>query len=140
MSWFSVPEEQFGGMGSSSRRFSFSGGGYAYQPVGGVESLEGVRIPIWSTKCITATWFGPAAPLVESSLEPLGSDRLAGTITNRQSVPLEDAFLAFGKEVYLLGTLEPGASVSVALASDRNLAGHLKSKAAEVHFRAALES
>jgi hypothetical protein len=129
MSWFSVPEEQFGGMASSSRRFSFSGGGYAYQPVGGVESLEDVRIPIWSTKCITATWFGPAAPLVESSLEPLGSDRLGGTITNRQSVPLEDAFLAFGKEVYLLGTIAPGASVNVALSSNRNLAGHLSSKA-----------
>jgi hypothetical protein len=130
MSWFSVPEEQFGGMGTSSRRFSFSGAGYAYQPVGAVESLEGVRIPIWSTKCITATWFGPAAaPLVESSLVPLGSDRLAGTITNRQSVPLEDAVLAFGKDVYLLGTLAPGASVNVALASNRNLAGHLSSKA-----------
>jgi hypothetical protein len=93
MSWFSVPEPQFGGMGSSSRRFSFSGSGYGYQPVGSVESLEDVRIPIWSTKCITATWFGPVAPLVESSLKPLGSDRLAGTITNKQSVPLEDAFL-----------------------------------------------
>jgi hypothetical protein len=130
MSWFSVPEEQFGGMASSSRRFSFSGGGYAYQPVGGVESLEAVRIPIWSTKCITATWFGPSAPIVESSLDRLGSDRLAGTITNRQSVPLEDAFLAFGKEIYLLGTLAPGASVNVALSTNRNLAGHLSSKAA----------
>jgi hypothetical protein len=129
MSWFSVPEEQFGGMGSSSRRFSFSGSGYTYQPVGGVESLEDVRIPIWSTKCITATWFGPAVPLVESSLATLGSDRLSGTITNKQSIPLEDAFLAFGRDVYLLGTLAPGASVNVALASNRNLAGHLSSKA-----------
>ena len=131
MSWFSVPEEQFGGMGSSSRRFSFSGGGYAYQPVGAVESLEDVRIPIWSTKCITATWFGPAAPLVESSLEPIGTDRLSGTITNRQSVPLEDAILAYGKQVYLLGTIKPGASVNVALSSDRQLSGHLSSKASK---------
>src|SRR6516165_8771782 len=30
--WFSVPEEQFGAMGSSSRRFSFSGSGYSYEP------------------------------------------------------------------------------------------------------------
>ncbi len=104
-SWFSVPEEQFGGMGSSSRRFSFGGGGYSYQPVGGVESLEGVRIPIWSTKCITARWFGPAAPLVDSELESKGNDRLSGVVTNKQSVALEDAFLAFGKQVYLLGTL-----------------------------------
>ncbi len=52
--WFSVAENQFGAMGSSSRRFSFVGSGYAYQPTGGVELLENVRIPIWSTKCITS--------------------------------------------------------------------------------------
>jgi hypothetical protein len=91
-----------------------------------------VRIPIWSTKCITARWFGPSDPLVESDLQPMGTDRLAGTITNRQSVPLEEAFLAYGKEVYLLGTIEPGASVRVELANDhRNLSGLLQSKAAK---------
>ena len=60
-SWFSVPEDQFGAMGNSSRRFSFAGSGYAYEPTAGVECLENVRIPIWSTKCVTARWFGPAA-------------------------------------------------------------------------------
>jgi hypothetical protein len=129
MSWFSVPEDQFAAMGNSGRRFSFGGNGYAYEPTGKVEQLDNVRIPIWSTKCITARWFGPGAPLVESDLRPAGPDRLAGTVTNRQSVPLEEAILAFGKQVYLLGTLAPGATVSVALASDRNLSGHLKAKA-----------
>ncbi|MFI5458267.1 MAG: hypothetical protein ACHRXM_22785 [Isosphaerales bacterium] len=124
--WFSVPEEQFGGMSSSSRRFSFGGGGYSYQPTGGVELLKDVRIPIWSTKCITARWFGPAAPLVDSDLQPVGTDRLAGTVSNRQSVPLEDAILVYGKQVYLVGTLAPGATVRVALTSDRNMSGHLK--------------
>ena len=52
-------------------------------------------------------------------------------VTNRQSVPLEDAILAFGKQVYLLGTLAPGATVRVELASDRNLSGHLKAKTAK---------
>jgi hypothetical protein len=124
--WFSVPEEQFGAMGSPSRRFSFGGDGYSYQPTGGVELLEDVRIPIWSTKCITGRWFGPAAPLVASKLQPEGPDRLAGTVTNQQSVPLEDAILAFGKKVYILGTLAPGKTVQVELTSNRNLSGHLK--------------
>jgi hypothetical protein len=128
--WFSAPENQFGAMGSSSRRFSFVGSGYGYEPTGGVELLENVRIPIWSTKCITSRWFGPAAPLVDSDLQPAGPDRLNGTVTNRQSVPLEDAILAFGKQVYLLGTLAPGATIRVELNSDRNrtLSGYLKDK------------
>ena len=58
--WFSAPENQFGAMGNSGRRFSFAGNGYAYEPTSGVERLENVRIPIWSTKCITSRWFGPA--------------------------------------------------------------------------------
>jgi hypothetical protein len=128
MSWFSAPENQFGAMGSSSRRFSFAGSGYAYRPTGGVERLEDVRIPIWSTKCVTARWFGPAGPLVDSELEPMGTDRLAGTVTNRLDIPLEDAILAFGKQVYLLGTVAPGATILVELTNDRNLSGYLKSK------------
>jgi hypothetical protein len=127
-SWFSAPENQFGAMGNSGRRFSFAGNGYAYAPTSGVEWLENVRIPIWSTKCISSRWYGPAAPLVDSELQPAGTDRLAGIITNRQSVPLEDAILAFGKQVYLLGTVAPGATVRVELFSDRNLSGLLKDK------------
>ncbi len=127
-SWFSAPEDQFGAMGNSGRRFSFAGNGYSYQPTSGVEWLENVRIPIWSTKCISSRWFGPAAPLVDSELLPAGTDRLAGIVTNRQSVPLEDAILAFGKEVYELGTLAPGATVRVELSRERNLSGLLKDK------------
>jgi hypothetical protein len=129
MSWFSAPEDQFAAMGNSSRRFSFSGSGYAYEPKGGVEYLENVRIPIWSTKCITAQWFSPAAPLVEADLIQAGTDRVEGTVTNRQSIPLEDAVLAYGKEVYVLGNLGPGTPVRVELAAHRNLSGHLKAKA-----------
>ena len=129
-SWFSAPEDQFGAMGNSGRRFSFAGSGYSYQPTSGVEWLESVRIPIWSTKCISSRWFGPAAPLVDSELLPVGTDRLAGIVTNRQSVPLEDAILAFGKQVYELGTLAPGATVRVELTRERNLSGLMKDKQA----------
>jgi hypothetical protein len=127
-SWFSAPEDQFGAMGNSGRRFSFAGSGYSYQPSSGVEWLEGVRIPIWSTKCISSRWFGPATPLVDSELLPAGTDRLAGIVTNRQSVPLEDAIIAFGKQVYELGTLAPGATARVELSRERNLSGLLKDK------------
>ncbi len=125
MSWFSSPEDQFGAMGSSSRRFSFAASGYAYQPTGAVEMLENVRIPIWSTKGITARWFGPGPHLVDSDLQDLGNDRLAGIVTNRLDIPLEEAILAFGKEVYLLGTVAPGETIRLGT-NDRHLSGYLK--------------
>ncbi len=132
-SWFSVPESQFGAMGGSSRRFSFAASGYTYQPAAALERIDNVRVPIWSTKAVTARWFGPgpstAAPIVDADLRPVSADRLAGTITNRQNFTLEDALLAFGKQVYMLGNLVPGATVKVELTSDRFLGNLLKDRA-----------
>jgi hypothetical protein len=130
LTWLGVPEAGFGGMGNTSR-FGFSGGGYSSLPLGGSESLAGVRIPIWSTKLLTARWFAPApapAQLLESDLMPVGTDRLSGTVTNRLDMPLRDTIVAFGKHVYQLGTVAPGASVRVELSQDRQLSGLLRDK------------
>ncbi len=97
-----------------------------------------MRIPIWSTKCITSRWFGPAEPLVDSDLQAAGTDRVAGTVTNRQSVPLEDAILAFGKQVYPLGTIAPGATVRI-MPNDRNLVGTCEVEARQPTLRSGRE-
>jgi hypothetical protein len=131
LTWFGVPEPGFGGMGNTGQ-MSFSSGGYAYQPPGGAEKLEGVRIPIWSTKCHTARWFGPgpATPLIDADLRPQGIDRLEGTLTNRTGTSLEDAIVAFNTQVYLVGTIAPGATIRVELSMNRHLSGYLNSKPA----------
>ncbi len=138
MSWFSSPEDQFGAMGNSSRRFSFGNGGYSYGAYtdlgiepgnGAVESLHGVRIPIWSTKCVSARWFGLSRPVLDSDLRPVGIDRLQGTITNRLDVELKDAIVAFRTHVYLVGTIAPRATIRVELApSERDLSGYLRDR------------
>ncbi len=127
LSWLGVPEAGFGGMGGTSR-IGFSSGGYASAPVGSSEALEGVRVPIWSTKLLSARWFGPAPTVAEADLIPVGTDRLSGTVTNRLGVPLNDAIVAFNKHVYLLGTVAPGQTVRVELAQDRQLSGLLRSR------------
>jgi hypothetical protein len=126
LSWFGVPEPGFGGMGGNNQ-FRFASGGYSYKPPGGAEALAGVRVPIWSTRSFGARWFGPGpgATLVDAALAPVGTDRLSGTVTNRLDEPLEDAHLAFGQQVYSLGTLAPGATIRVELTQDRNLSGYL---------------
>jgi hypothetical protein len=130
-SWFSIPEVQFGGMGGANRRFSFGGGGYSYEPVNTAERLKDVRIPIWSTKTLTARWFGQSAPLIESDLRPFGADRLAGSVVNRLGYPLKDALLAFGGQVYTLGDVAPGQAINVQLADNRSLNGLLKANRGE---------
>ncbi len=129
--WFGAPESGLRGMNTRNRGMGFGGGGYAYGPVGKVEELEDVRIGIWSTKGVVARWFGaaPSDPksIVEVDLQPVGTDRLAGTVTNRLTVPLKNAVIAFGKQVYYqLGDIAPGAVVQVDATLDRSLAEFLK--------------
>ncbi len=127
VSWLGVPESGFGGMGQTGR-ISFAGGGYRSLPVGGSSALEGVRIPIWSTKLISSRWYGPSANMADSDLIPVGIDRLSGTVTNTLSVPMNDAIIAFGKHVYQLGTIAAGETIRVELKQDRQLSPFLQSR------------
>jgi hypothetical protein len=127
ISYFGVPETVFGGMNSGGNRFGLAGAGYAYEPVERAESIKGVRIPIWSTKSFHARWVAPVNALaIEADLETTGADQLAGTVTNKLNHPLQDARLVFGKRVYNLGLLAPGASVRVELKNDEILTGYLR--------------
>jgi hypothetical protein len=128
ISWFGAPEQGLRGMNGGGRPMGFGSSGYAYAPSGRVERLEGVRIPIWSTKAFTARWFAPIGgePIIESELVPSGIDRLNGTITNRLDIPLKGAILIYNTQVYYkLGTIEPGESKQIELTPDRTLSGHL---------------
>ena len=84
---------------------------------GRAEKLDRVRVGIWSTKAVVARWFAPApqaGAILDVDLQAVGVDRLAGTMTNRLDVPLRDAMICVGKQVYYqLGTIEPGATVLV---------------------------
>ena len=132
LSWFGAPESGLRGMNTRGQGMGFGGGGYSYAPIGKAEELEDVRVGIWSTKGFVARWFGPApaaGSIVEADLVPVGSDRLAGTITNRLPVAMKDAIVAFGKQVYYnVGTIEPGATVDIEKTLDRALASYLQEK------------
>ncbi len=135
LSWFAAPETGLRGMNSRGGGIGLSGSGYSYGPPGRAERLEDVRVGIWSTKGILARWFGPApqaASILDVDIQPVGTDRLAGTITNRMTIPLRDSILVFGKQVYYnVGTIEPGATVQVDTTLNRSLGGYLQ----DVAFR-----
>ncbi len=134
LSWFGAPESGLRGMNTRNRGMGFGGGGYSYAPLGKAEELEDVRVGIWSTKGFVARWTAPVpAPesILEADLQPVGTDRLAGTITNRLPVPLKEVIVAFGKQVYYdVGTIEPGATIKVEDAHDRSLGNYLQEKRA----------
>ncbi len=88
-----------------------------------------MRVPIWSTKLLTARWTAPApSNLIECDLLPVGTDRLNGTVINRTGATLHDTILAFNKHVYVLGDISNGQTVRVEKMPDRQLSGLLKSK------------
>ena len=132
LTWFGAPEAGLRGMNTRGKGMGFGGGGYRYGPIGKAERLEDVRVGIWSTKLFLARWFGPApaaSSIMDVDLQPVGTDRLSGTITNRLPVPMKNTIVAFGKQVYYdIGTIEPGETVDIETKLDRSLAEYLKEK------------
>ncbi|MBX6314833.1 MAG: hypothetical protein IRY99_18230 [Isosphaeraceae bacterium] len=132
LSWFGGPDPVFGG----GSRIGLSSNPYRYEPTGEAEQLAGVRVAIWSTKSFIGRWSCPSAPVVDAQLRVVGLDRVAGTITNRLQRPLKDAFLAYGRQIYPLDTIAPGATVTIDTNRNRLLAGYLEERAR--NFNAAL--
>ncbi len=105
-SWFGSPDNPGNGGG-----LSLGMGGYDYAPMDEPESLQGVRVAIWSTKTFASRWSGSSGtPMLETDLVPDGPDRVRGTVTNVSKRPLRDAVLFFGRYAYLLKDIAPGAT------------------------------
>jgi hypothetical protein len=110
LSWFGSPDPVLGGAG----RIAFGQSGYRYEPAGGVKSLAGVRVAIWSTKSFTGSWSGRSdRAVVEPRLEEVSGDRLSGSIRNGLDHPLVNARLLYGRNIYDLGTIRPGGIARV---------------------------
>ncbi|MDX2036978.1 MAG: hypothetical protein SFX72_10025 [Isosphaeraceae bacterium] len=127
LTWLGVAESGLRGMNGNTKGLSFGNPGYSYAPDGRAERIDGMRIPIWSTKALVGTWYGKSAgEVVETELEQVGPDRLLGTITNRLDVALRGAVVAFGSQVYYnIPDIAPGATIRIELAVNRRLSGYL---------------
>jgi len=113
LSYFGASDRSYGMGGPGGLALSTST--YRYGPRGEPESLEGVRVPIWTTKSFVGRWSGPAQPVVEADLRQAGPDRLTGSVTSRLehrtlrgAIPGHGVLLIYGKQFYDLGELKPG--------------------------------
>lgn len=108
LSWFGPPVPVLGG----SARLGFGATGYTATGTDGhPESLQGVRIPIWSTRSFSGRWTGPSdgAVVLDSDLRPVGGDRISGSVRNRLDRPMKNVQVYYGRNVYMLGDIRPGA-------------------------------
>jgi hypothetical protein len=126
LSWYDSADDALGGSARPST-LSLTSSSYRYAGPGGTASLEGLRIPIWSTKTVAGQWLKQDLTLtpVRADLIRTGTDRVSGRLTNLLDEPLEDAILVYQAQVYDLGTIAPGNSVTINPSRTQNLTGYL---------------
>jgi len=107
--WLGMPGRALGGMNPATPPLPVWPEPYDLQPAAGISQLP---IQTWSSKSLTARWFGRAGATLEGKLEEQGPIP-AGSVTNRLDFTLEDCLLAYGNWVYELGDLEPGRSIRI---------------------------
>ena len=102
--WLGLPGSGLGGMNPSGTDPLLHSGEYRFSP--SLDAMEGVPIPVWSTKSLTARWTAtggnwPAAELADDG------QSLHGSITNPFDFPLEHCVLIYDRWAYDLGTIGP---------------------------------
>ena len=128
-SWFGVPETGFGGMGGEQPvRLRRAAATPTSRP-GGAEALEGSGsrsgAPSASPPAGSAR---PGARWSRPTSCRSGPTAWPGPSPTAWTSRCEDAILAFGKQVYLLGTIAPGATVRVELTRTASSRATCKSK------------
>lgn len=114
--WFGLPGDALGGMDPKTTDPVAWKGQYDFGER--LDSLDGVPIPVWSSKSFTARWSSSAAEYPQAELAD-DNGLPVGAITNTFGFPLADALLVYGRWAYQLGTIEPGAAAYVGASAKR---------------------
>lgn len=108
--WLGLPGDALGGMSPRTAEPAVWQTRYGFS--GGLDALDDVPIPIWSTKSLTGRWTARADVPVEGRLKA-EEGLLEGTIRSTLPFTLSDCLLAYGIHAYELGTIGPGESAEV---------------------------
>ncbi|MCC6493551.1 MAG: hypothetical protein IT424_11075 [Pirellulales bacterium] len=85
--------------------------GYALSP--SLDAIHGLPAPQWSTRTITGRWTAAIEPPLEAQLTELADNLLAGHITNRTGLKLDDCVLMHANWAYVLPPLAEGAVATI---------------------------
>ena len=110
LSWLGLPGSALGGMDPRSDNRPLTDRPYDFSP--DLSRLENLPIHVWSTRSLTARWSLTDDPRCWTPSLTKGADEgSTATITSNLDVPLSDCWLAYGRWVYPLETLEPGVEI-----------------------------
>jgi hypothetical protein len=107
LTWMGRPDGNAWGMSRSGSQ-GFFRNPYRYEPDNAAAALEGVPIPVWTTKAFTASWTAPVekppiqADLVYHQNEKGSNLVLTGTLRNDLDVDLHDTWLLYDSYCYPL--------------------------------------
>jgi hypothetical protein len=111
VAWLGKPGYGLGAMQGQRSQGSLFDRGYAFAPE--LDALRGMPVQEWSTKTLVARWTAETDPLVDANLEGLPDNLLAGEITNRTGLALEDCVLMHANWAWQLPSLDDGKSVQI---------------------------
>jgi hypothetical protein len=85
--------------------------GYQFSPQ--LDALVGLPVQEWSTRTLVGRWSGPAAQTIEAELQNLDEGLLAGHVTNRSGMALEECVLLHANWAYVLPSLAEGGVATI---------------------------
>ena len=103
LAWASPPEESFGGVDRASAGGLFRPEyRFASRAARDRTSVEGVPMPVWSSRRFAAGWLGDAAGrLVSADLVTPSRGELTGTVNHHLPAPLTDYLIAYRDRVLI---------------------------------------
>src|SRR5262249_28197576 len=122
LSWLGLAGKGLGGMSSGIASAPLFDEAYTIDRQKG--AIEGVPMPVWSSKPFIARWEASAEG-IKSNLVATTDRKLRGTLTSQLDVDLDDCLLLFDRWAYPIGKLAHGQSQTLARIDPFTVEGYL---------------
>ena len=111
VAWLGSTGYGLDGMRGRSSQTTLFEQGYAFNPP--LTEIVGLPVQEWSTRTLIGRWTGELIEPIAAELRGLDDDLLAGHLTNRTGVELQDCVLMHGNLAYSLPNLADGAVATI---------------------------
>ncbi len=111
VAWLGSTGYGLDGMRGSGGQTTLFERGYAFNPP--LTEIVGLPVQEWSTRTLVGRWTGELIEPIAAELRGLDDDLLAGHLTNRTGVELQDCVLMHGNLAYALPNLADGAVATI---------------------------